>query len=113
MSKAFPKYSALLNDIELGLYALNNEKEFAAVFITDDTARQAFYSIARQIDVERNGKFLATFKNFINSILNLFVNKTLFNTNEALVKKYQEQFFKHLIGVPTQKVQNISAEQLK
>ena len=113
MSKAFPKYSALLNDIELGLYALNNEKEFAAVFITDDTARKAFYSIARQIDVEKNGKFLVTFKNFINSILNLFVNKTLFNTNEALVKKYQEQFFKHLIGVPTQKVQNISAEQLK
>lgn len=113
MSKAFPKHSALLNDIDLGLYALNNEKEFAAVFITDDTARQAFYSIARQLDIERNGKFISTIKNFINSILDLFVNKTLFNTNEALVKKYQEEFFKHLIGVPTQSSQKVSAKQLK
>jgi len=51
MSKAFPKHSALLNDVDLGLYALNNEKEFAAVFITDNEARNAFYHIARQLDV--------------------------------------------------------------
>lgn len=113
MSKAFPKYSALFNDINLGLYALNNEKEFAAVFITDNEARNAFYHIAKQLDVQKNGRFINTFKNFMNSILHLFVNKNVFNTNEAILKKYQTQFLKHLVGVPTQKAKKLSTEQLK
>lgn len=113
MSKVFPEHSALFNDIDLGLYALKNEKEFAAVFITDDEARNAFYHIARQIDIKKNGKFINMFKNFMNSILHLFVNKNIFNTNEATLKQYQKSFLKHLIGVPTQKTKKISKGQLK
>ena len=32
MSKVFPEHSALFNDVDLGLYALKNEKEFAVWF---------------------------------------------------------------------------------
>ena len=113
MSKAFPKYSSLFNNVELGLYALNNEKEFAAVFITDDEARNAFYHIAKQIDIQKDGKFVNTFKRFMNSILHLFVNKNVFNTNYETLKKYQASFLKHLIGIPTQKTQKISSKTLQ
>lgn len=113
MSKAFPKFSVLFNDVDLGLYALNNEKEFAAVFITDDVARNTFYHIAKQLDIQKNGRFINTFKNFMNSILHLFVNKNVFNTNEAILKAYQKSFLKHLVGVPTQKREKISAKKLK
>lgn len=113
MSKVFPEHSALFNDVDLGLYALKNEKEFAAVFITDNEARNAFYHIARQIDVKKNGKFLNTFKNFINSILHLFVNKNVFNTTESVLKQYQASFLKHLVGVPTQKHKKVSQKQIK
>ena len=113
MSKVFPKHSALFNNIDLGLYALNNEKEFAAVFITDNEARNAFYHIARQIDRQKNGRFINIFKRFINSILHLFVNKNVFNTNEAIIQKYQKSFLEHLAGVPTQKHGKVSAKKLK
>jgi hypothetical protein len=113
MSKVFPEHSALFNDVDLGLYALKNEKEFAAVFITDNEARNAFYHIARQIDIKKNGKFLNTFKNFMNSILHLFVNKNVFNTTESVLKQYQASFLKHLVGVPTQKHKKVSQKQIK
>lgn len=113
MSKIFPEHSQRFNNIELGLYALKNEKEFAAVFITDDIARKAFYDIAKQIDIQKNGKFINIFKNFINSVIHLFVNKNLFDTNQALLKQYQNAFAKHLVNIPTQKIGKVSLKDIK
>lgn len=111
LSKLIPAGSAILNDVDLGLYALKNEKEFAAVFITDEVARNAFFNIATQAD--NKNKILNLFKNFINSIVQLFVNKKLFNTNEELLKEYQENFVKYLFGIPTQKQDKISKTKIK
>lgn len=113
LSSFIPAGSALLNDVDLGTYALTNEKEFAAVFITDDVARNTFISIAKKVDEQTNGKFLNTFKNFINSIVHLFINKNVFNTNEAILKQYQADFFKYLKGVPTNDSFKLSSESLK
>lgn len=113
LSSFIPAGSALLNDVDLGTYALTNEKEFAAVFITDDVARNTFISIAKKIDEQTNGKFINTFKNFINSIVHLFVNKNVFNTNEALLKQYQTNFFKYLKGIPVNNSVKLSSESLK
>ena len=113
MRKLFPQDSSMFNDVDLSLYALKNEKEFAAVFITDDIARANFYRIAQQIDLERNGKFLNTFKSFINSIVNLFVNKNVFNTAESQLKVYQNTFINYLQGIQTEKVDKISKKAIK
>ena len=113
MRKLFPQDSSMFNDVDLSLYALKNEKEFAAVFITDDIARANFYRIARQIDLERNGKFLNTFKNFINSIVNLFVNKNVFNTAESQLKVYQNTFINYLQGIQIEKVDKVSKKAIK
>ena len=113
LSSFIPAGSTLLNDVDLGTYALTNEKEFAAVFITDDVARNTFISIAKKIDEQTNGKFLNTFKNFINSIVHLFVNKNVFNTNEAILQQYQASFFKYLKNVPTNNNFKLSSENLK
>lgn len=113
LSSFIPAGSTLLNDVDLGTYALTNEKEFAAVFITDDVARNTFISIAKKVDEQTNGKFLNIFKNFINSIVHLFVNKNVFNTNEAILKQYQANFFKYLKGVPTNNSFKLSSESLK
>ena len=54
-------------------------KHNLGIFITDTEARNAFYHIAKQLDVQKNGKFLNTFKNWMNWLLHLFVNKNVFN----------------------------------
>ena len=68
----------LLSDVESGLYAFSNEREFAAVFITDEIVRSLVYQIARESD----SKYSTRLKNFINSIIGLFSQKHLFVTNE-------------------------------
>ena len=98
---SFPQHSDLFNDVDSGYYALTNEKEFAAVFITDEHARYNFIQLARELDQKENGRFINLFRRFINSITQLFVNKDIFKSNESQVLEYQREFIKYLAGVPT------------
>jgi hypothetical protein len=43
LKKAFKGREYLFNNIEYGLYALTNEKEFAAEFMTDESVRNLMY----------------------------------------------------------------------
>lgn len=104
MSNMFKNNPSIL---ETELYALTNEKEFAAEFITDKYTRQQIYKLAKQLDYSSNGKFIAIFKNFVNSLVNLFINKTVFNTNVSLVNQYRSNFINYLKGV------NINSQQQK
>uniref|UniRef100_A0AAU8B997 Uncharacterized protein n=1 Tax=Dulem virus 42 TaxID=3145760 RepID=A0AAU8B997_9CAUD len=40
----------MLSDLDSGLYAFSNEKEFSAVFITDDAVRSLLRSMAKEMD---------------------------------------------------------------
>lgn len=99
----------LRHDVDLGTYALYNEKEFAAVFITDDQVRKQFIQIARRIDKQQNGTFKSILKRFINAVSELFVNRGVFNTNEQQIKEYQKAFIDHLNNVKTEQNTNINS----
>ena len=70
-----------LLDVESGLYALQNEKEFAAVFATDATAREFFFELAERADANKNRGFLQKMKNFIISFIKAFSKKASFEYN--------------------------------
>nr|DAS39594.1 MAG TPA: hypothetical protein [Caudoviricetes sp.] len=81
----FSKYRKL--DADDVAYALSNEKEFAAMFITDESIRQEVLSL-----LNKDKSFLSKVKSFINSLTNVLINKRLFKTNEEQIKSSQEKF---------------------
>lgn len=87
--KMFSKYRRL--DADDVAYALSNEKEFAAMFITDESIRQEVLSL-----LNKDKSFLSKVKSFINSLTNVLINKRLFKTNEEQIKSSQEKFLQFL-----------------
>lgn len=95
-----------------GSYIMQNEKEFASVFMTDDNARSYIYDVARNYD--KSNKLKNSVKKFINNIVNLFINKTLFNTTtaEETLNKYKQDLLDHLYNKQTVEYGDISSEDL-
>mgnify|MGYP004533808177 CR=1 FL=1 len=104
--KIVDKYNWPLDCVDNGMYAFTNEKEFAACFATDSTVR----AICLELANKSNQKVLTRFKNFINSITNLFVNKNLFQTEKALYEQYQKTFndYLHNKNIVTNKSEDIN-----
>jgi hypothetical protein len=63
--------------MDTGYYILKNEKEFAAVFATDQNARYKLFNKAIQEDKKSNA-ILRIIKRFINSLARLIVNENVF-----------------------------------
>lgn len=80
-------------------YGLTNEREFAAEFITNSDFRNMLYIKARELDSQSNGRFGKIFKNVINAVSSIFVNKTLFKDNVQQLKDYEQKFRDYLHGV--------------
>lgn len=95
--KLFPKNLFSRNNMHDGYYILNNVKEFAAVFATDQDARNLLYSKAIAEDKLKNNTVIRLLKNFINSFSRVIVNRNIFNTNKDNLKLYENQFKKFLI----------------
>ena len=100
LRNAFKGREYLLNNSEYGAYALTNEKEFAATFITDEEVRNLMYSIARQMD--EKGGFVQMLKDFVNTISNLLINRSVFASNEEMLTTYHNKFQSFLEGQETQ-----------
>lgn len=92
--KLAQKNEMLFSDVDSGLYAFSNEREFASVFITDKNVRSLLYQIAKQSD--NNEKISNRLKNFVNSLIGLFTQKQIFNTNEQILREYESQFRDYL-----------------
>lgn len=96
LRKALIGHEVLLNNSEYGLYALTNEKEFAAVYITDSQARSQINALARQLDIDRNGHFVEAVKRFINYVYGLFTDKALLHTAQSELSDYRRLFDEYL-----------------
>lgn len=93
-------------------YILANEKEFAAVFMTDKDARNMLYVKAYQLDKSGDKHIINKLKAFINSLTKFFVNKHLFKTNVDKLSEYENEFKKYLLGLNKVKLGNITDKQL-
>ena len=102
LKKAFKGREYLFNNTEYGLYALTNEKEFAAEFMTDDGVRNIMYQVARELD--KSGSVVQMLKDFVNVLSNLLINRSIFASNEELLTDYQNKFQSFLEGQETQNI---------
>ena len=96
-------------DIHSGGYVMENEREFAAVFATDENARNYVYKLARKYDyVARK------VKQFIDSIVNFFAGKPTSNTQSAIdaVEQYKQDLYDYLYNRPTAQYGDIKSSEL-
>lgn len=110
--KAFDKYVGT-HYADLGFYALENEDEFAAEFVTNNDARDVVYGLLERLDKDNQNTFIQAFKNFINSLVHLFVNKDVFKTNIEKFQQYQKRFVDYLAETETIEKGNVTLEQAK
>lgn len=84
-----------LDSADNGLYCLTNEKEFAACFATDPIVRELCKNMVRL----SNKKIKTRFKNFINSITNVIIGRSVFNTTKSQYNNYVKTVNNYLNNV--------------
>lgn len=85
-----------------GMYALCNEKEFVAEFVTNKAVRDLVYEAAIRTDQRQKNTLLGALKRFINAITKFFVNKEVFSSKLDEVKKYEAQLNNYLLNRNTE-----------
>ena len=100
LDKAFPKDQYSRNDIDGGYYILKNEKEFAAVYLTDRNARLMMLQKAMELDNNRS-KLVKAIRKFINAFTKFLVNKEVFKTNAKKLQEYEKVVNDYLVSMPT------------
>lgn len=97
-------------DVYSGSYVMQNEKEFAAVFATDENARSFVYNKARQQDNKSNIRNYL--KNFINYLSNILIDIDVIKSNEQKVKDYERLIKDYLYNRPKIQFQSDNIENI-
>lgn len=92
----------------IGDYGLMNVDEFVAVFATDYEARREYFAIAKEIDQKFDNTFLGKFRDFVNALARVFVNKNIFKSNEETLQDYENYFANYINNTPTIRKGNIN-----
>jgi hypothetical protein len=79
---------------------LKNEKEFAAVYLTDRNARLMMLQKAMELDNNRS-KLVKAIRKFINAFTKFLVNKEVFKTNAEKLQEYEKVVNDYLVSMPT------------
>lgn len=105
----FDSLSKVFEKLPYGIpqYGLSSVEEFVAVFATDYEARDIYYKIAKEIDQKFDNTFLGKFKDFINSLAKLFVNKNIIKSTEEKLSDYETYFANYINNTPTIRNGNI------
>lgn len=96
--KMFPKETYDRSNRASGFYALQNQKEFIAEFITNPATRDLLYSTAIHNDQKNKKTIIGKIKRFINAITKFLVNKQVFVSEEQKLKDYEKQIKSYLIA---------------
>lgn len=97
--RLFPAEIFSRNDMDTGYYILKNEKEFAAVFATDQNARNRLFTKAIAEDKKHNGRLSRMVKRFINAFTRVLVNKNIFkDIKQDQLLAYEKTVKKYLIN---------------
>ena len=94
-----------------GMYALTNEKEFAACFASDPNVRAQIYQLAEKIDrIHRNRNIVSYLKSLVNKIVKAFGKKAVFNEKSAVsqIQEYENRLTDFLMNRPQIVEGNIS-----
>ena len=103
-------------DVVDGLYALSNEKEFAACFASDPVVRAQICGLAEKIDrLNKKSNILLQLKKIVNLIVKAFSKRAVLNENSLVreVSEYEQTLKDYLIGATTIQRGNTSKSILK
>lgn len=103
-------------DVVDGLYALSNEKEFAACFASDPVVRAQICGLAEKIDrLNKKSNILSQLKKIVNLIVKAFSKRAVLNENSLVreVSEYEQTLKDYLIGATTIQRGNTSKSILK
>lgn len=93
-------------------YAMTNEREFAAEFMSNDYVRSELFAIARIMDNNRRGRFVNSLIRLINKASDAFFHRTAFNTTESQLQNYKNRFKQYLLNTKEYSQQKISKKDL-
>lgn len=99
-----------------GMYALTNEKEFAACFASDPVVRAQICGLAEKIDrLNRKSNVLSALKHLVNTIVKAFGRRAVFNEKSLMsdINDYEETLTNYLIGAPIIERGNTDNSELK
>ena len=85
LNKVFNRSIYSRSNFDQGFYALSNEKEFAAIFMTDENVRQTFYQEASKFDEKIFNRVKNSIKKLINAVTNVLINRRFFSTSSTEV----------------------------
>ena len=112
LSNALPEVEFDRAHVDEGFNILKDEKEFAAIYASNPTAREFVREAVNTLDTKKYGRFRSALANFINAFVNLFTDKPAIKTNKSLLDKYKKDLFNHLNDVPQITKGNILNKQL-
>lgn len=103
-------------DVVDGLYALSNEKEFAACFASDPIVRAQICGLAEKIDrLNKKSGILSQLKKIVNLITKAFSKRAIFKDDSLVreVSEYEQILKDYLVGAPVIERGNTSKSKLK
>lgn len=116
IAKSIPHLEVHSRNVIDGMYALTNEKEFAACFASDPIIRAQICGLAEKIDrLNRKSNILSHLKKLVNLITKAFSKRVIFEENSLVqdVNEYEKILTDYLIGAPTIEKGNVSKSKLK
>lgn len=114
LNKIFKESTYNRYNFDQGFYALSNEREFAAIFMTDEHVRDAFYREAKKYDSKVFNRVINAIKKLINAAVRVFVNKNVFNTSSVeVISKYEQVLRNYVYNKTPIYKGNLSKKMLK
>lgn len=111
LCKKFKHLDVYSRDVVDGMYALTDEKEFAACFASDPHVRQQIYELAEKFDrIYGGNKFISRLKKLVSRLVKALTGKAVFNkeTLSKDIQKYEESLTNFLLNQPQIVEGNIS-----
>lgn len=95
--KIYNKYTQAFQTL---WYTFSNENEFVSTFLTDRSIRESLKNLAIIEDRKNKGTLKQIFKDFVNSLSNILLNKKLFLNNVDRYNKLQKELFEYIYNKP-------------
>ena len=114
LNKIFDSHTYSRANFDQGFYALSNQKEFAAIFMSDEDVRNAFYEEAKKFDEKIFNRVKNAIKKLVNAFTNMLLEQKFFKESSTEVLQNYENVLREYVYNQTPIVKgNLSKKTLK
>lgn len=114
LNRIFKDYKYSRHNFDQGFYALSNENEFSAIFMTDQNVRDTFYQEAKKFDNKTFNRIKNVLTNLINSFTKMLLNREFFKKSAVeQLSQYEHVIKNYVYNATTISSKNFSNKELK